>query len=41
LRLADVSVYFLLALVLFAMLAFGFRRGGDLSTHTCKAFTCS
>src|SRR5204862_3848113 len=31
-RFADVSVYFLFALVLFGMLAFGFRRGGDLST---------
>jgi hypothetical protein len=31
-RFADVSIYFLLALVLVAMLAFGFRRGGDLST---------
>src|SRR5436190_136536 len=31
-RFADVSIYFLLALVLFGMLAFGFRRGGDLST---------
>ena len=31
-RIADVSIYFLIALVLFAMLAFGFRRGGDLST---------
>src|SRR5436190_10528058 len=31
-KFADVSIYFLLALVLFGMLAFGFRRGGDLST---------
>ena len=31
-RFADVSVYFLLALVLVGMLAFGFRRGGDIST---------
>jgi hypothetical protein len=29
---ADVAMYFLLALVLVAMLAFGFRRGGDIST---------
>jgi hypothetical protein len=31
-RLADVSSYFLFALILLAMLAFGFRRGGDIST---------
>ena len=31
-RFADVAVYFLLSLVLLAMLAFGFRRGGDIST---------
>jgi hypothetical protein len=31
-RLADVSSYFLFALTLLAMLAFGFRRGGDIST---------
>ena len=31
-RFADVAMYFLLALVLVAMLAFGFRRGGDIST---------
>ena len=31
-RLADVSVYFLIFLVLLGMLAFGFRRGGDIST---------
>ncbi len=31
-RFADVSMYFLFALVLFGMLAFGFRRGGDIST---------
>jgi hypothetical protein len=31
-RFADVSVYFLLSLVLLAMLAFGFRRGGEIST---------
>jgi len=31
-RFADVSVYFLFALVLLGMLAFGFQRGGDIST---------
>src|SRR5262249_62095846 len=31
-KLADVSVYFLFALVLVGMMAFGFRRGGDIST---------
>src|SRR5438128_2494244 len=31
-RFADVSVYSLLALVFFAMLAFGFKRGGDIAT---------
>src|ERR1700730_3285531 len=31
-KFADVSIYFLLAVVLFGMLAFGVRRGGDLST---------
>jgi hypothetical protein len=31
-RFADVAMYFLLALVLVAMLAFGFRRGGEIST---------
>jgi hypothetical protein len=31
-RFADVAVYFLLSLVLLGMLAFGFRRGGDIST---------
>ena len=31
-RPADVSIYSLLALVLVAMLSFGFRRGGEIST---------
>ena len=31
-RFADVALYFTLALVIVAVLAFGFRRGGDLST---------
>jgi hypothetical protein len=37
-RFADVAVYFLLSLVLLAMLAFGFRRGGDLSTPYVQSF---
>src|SRR6185503_1902733 len=37
-RFADVSIYFLLSLVLLAMLAFGFRRGGDLSTPYVQSF---
>jgi hypothetical protein len=31
-KVADVSTYFLLAMVLVGMIAFGFRRGGDIST---------
>ena len=31
-RVADVSTYFLLAMVLVGMIAFGFQRGGDIST---------
>ena len=31
-KVADVSVYFLLVMVLVGMIAFGFRRGGDIST---------
>ena len=31
-RFADVPIYFLFALVLIAMLAFGFRRGGEIAT---------
>jgi hypothetical protein len=30
-RFADVSLYFLIALLLFAVIAFNFRRGGDIS----------
>lgn len=37
-RFADVAVYFLLAMVLLAMLAFGFRRGGDISTPYVQSF---
>ncbi len=37
-RFADVTVYFVLALVLVAMLAFGFRRGGDISTPYVQSF---
>src|SRR6476469_2179642 len=37
-RFADVAVYFLLSLVLLAMLAFGFRRGGDISTPYVQSF---
>ena len=31
-KVADVSTYFLLVMVLVGMIAFGFRRGGDIST---------
>ena len=31
-KVVDVSVYFLLVMVLVGMIAFGFRRGGDIST---------
>jgi hypothetical protein len=31
-RVADVSTYFLLVMVLVGMIAFGFQRGGDIST---------
>ncbi|HEU4381821.1 MAG TPA: hypothetical protein VFR73_24890, partial [Hyphomicrobiaceae bacterium] len=31
-KVIDVSVYFLLVMVLVGMIAFGFRRGGDIST---------
>jgi len=31
-RFADVSLYFLLALTLIGLIAFGFRRGGEIST---------
>jgi hypothetical protein len=37
-RFADVTVYFVIALLLFGMLAFGFRRGGDISTPYVQSF---
>ena len=37
-RLTDVAVYFLMGLVLLAMLAFGFRHGGDISTPYVQSF---
>jgi hypothetical protein len=37
-RFADITVYFVVALILFGMLAFGFRRGGDISTPYVQSF---
>ena len=37
-KFSNVSVYFLLALVLMGLIAFGFNRGGDISTPYVQSF---
>jgi hypothetical protein len=40
-RLADIAVYFLVGIVLIAMLAFGLRRGGDIFTPYVQSYVQS